>query len=165
MVKFVSNNTAFVDPDGVVIGIAQKESVIRYTDRYVFRFENDWMGWLAKTNSVTTPKVFYALTCMLNYGSAEVYLDPEARKKLKEEYQMSEVSLCASLNELERAGVIIRGRVIDKATGEQIASFGRGRMMFNPCIAWRGESKDRDAAMKVYLSYLEYMNGGDYEKE
>ena len=158
MGKYVTSSTAVYDADGKLAGYSTYKREESYSERFTYRYENGWMGWLCRTKSVAVPKVFYELTCLLQPGSNILYFSPVDRKRLKRNYQISEVTLCAALNELERENVIIRRTLEDKETGEIFLELSHGQIVINPHIAWKGNSDSRDAAIELFDRYVENKN-------
>ena len=156
MGKYYSSSTGLLDRNGNLIGYAKRNYVIETSDHFSYLYENEWMDWIKKTTGVSTPKVFFALTSLLEPGSPVIDLSPLQRRRITSEYGISSTSLYSALNELEDEGVILRGDVVNDQWGDVVHSFQRGEIMINPLVAWKGKASDRRAAIEKFLSYIKH---------
>lgn len=152
----VTSVSTLYDASGSFVATNTRDVIIDIprADIFSYRYEGEAMDWLKKTRSAATPKVFYALTCLLRNGSCVAYVSPRERKMILDDYGISDVSMCASLNELESAGVILRGDVVDTGTGEVVLPLRRGEIVLNPRVVWKGNGDDRKAAVEAFDQYL-----------
>jgi len=161
MGKFVSTSTALQLQDGTVVAYANKEYYTEAADRFSYLYDNEWSGWIKKTKSVSTLKIFFALALLQEVGNPVVYFSPVRRREIISEYDLSEVSLYSALSELEDYGVIIRGDVVDPDSGEVIKSVGRGQIILNPFVVWRGEARERRTCAAEFMYYLNLRRKAD----
>ena len=157
MERHYRSSSCLTDKDGNIVGYYNNSFTVnsKRGEVFVYRYENEWMDWLKRTNNLSTVKVFYSLTCMLNLGSPIVYLSPLQRDTIQVNYGLSDQTICSALNELERSFVIIRGSVVDPDTGEIVKEFRRGEMMINPSVAWKGKEPERKKAIEEFFGYVD----------
>ena len=155
--KIFTTTSTLRNADGEVVGYSSttSESDVYYSERYVYRYENEWIEeWLKSLRSYNSPKVLYELTKRLEFGSAEFHLDLRTKEEIQMKYGLSKVSLYAALNELEEWHIIFRGSLVNVETGVVEKSFGRGVIFLNPYVAWRGTGNDRAKAISEFEKYV-----------
>ena len=145
-------STGIYSADGDLVAYGRSESKKQKAAHEPFTYLYDGgMDWIKRTKSAITIKVFHGLAGRLKYGSPYVSLSSSERRKFREEYGgFSDPMMTGALDELEEAGVILRGKIVDLYTGEILHHFGRGEMMLNPSIVWKGKAKDRKKAVIAF---------------
>lgn len=154
-----TTSTTFYDKEGNEIGYTQSTTDSGFPDPYVMIFFNDWFDWLCATRSAAAIKLLIALSYIQDLDNPVVYISPRDRENIVNRFKISYTMFSTAMNELEEAGLILRGKLVNKETGEVVHEFKNNTVMLNPSAIWRGSKAGRKQAQSLFSEYIIRLGG------
>lgn len=101
--------------------------------------END--DWIHKIKYVASFKLLYFSMYYAEFNTGRVNINTDFRRLFVAMTGVSVPSYYSALHELEKFGVLVKDRIINEDTGEEIVL--RETYMVNPKLCWKGERNIR----------------------